>query len=324
MSIYLTGSIDLQSSANNGQPTWDGEWLFTTQKEKGTFKFYYEWKSLEVSYDMYEKSSFMTSYDILKEKARHSKGRHRSKLTTTKPKPKSKQIINGTAEISSNEVTNEAVSGLEENETQIKSEDDPHAIDIDHGSVDPHEQGLEQSEHGNDETQEEVEKSEGDLSIPQNKETKYIDRKHPLFGVWEGRFEVIRDQALENQVFETFFIHSFIGMDSESHLESLPSEPAFSYSLLGLDEVKVRQFVLGMKPASRAEQSNEIGLPKSSEDNQGKDDPAQNTQEINPVPSDSKPSDFTLVWGFGMNSIGRFSIVGIHHSSGIFEPIESS
>lgn len=77
---------------------------------------------------------------------------------------------------------------------------------------------------------------------------KMIDRKHKLFGMWEGHFEYIPGQP-DHIVEEAFFIHAYVGFDSPPHLSDLPFEPSFSYSLLGVDDAIIRRFIKNLDPS---------------------------------------------------------------------------
>ena len=56
---------------------------------------------------------------------------------------------------------------------------------------------------------------------------------HPLFGLWEGSFDVVTvTPCTESTINETFFFHSFIGVDPGPELACLPQEAHFTMSVL--------------------------------------------------------------------------------------------
>lgn len=123
----------------------------------------------------------------------------------------------------------------------------------------------------------------GDIELPTT---------HPLFGLWEGSFQTFENQPEAEFIRETFFFHNFVGMSSHLSLKDLPNEPNVSYNVLGITEVNLKTQI-----------------------DQFKD---QNLSSIPIISTSQIQNEITVVYGFGSNSIGRFSIVGAYFlSSGI-------
>lgn len=59
-----------------------------------------------------------------------------------------------------------------------------------------------------------------------------IKKTHPLMGLWQGSFNVKNIKGQEEEVQETFFIHSTLSAGVLPNLKDLPPEPQFPYCLL--------------------------------------------------------------------------------------------
>lgn len=70
-----------------------------------------------------------------------------------------------------------------------------------------------------------------------------IEKSHPLMGLWQGSFNVKNIKGQEEEVQETFFLHSTLGAGLLPNLKDLPPEPQFPYCLLKTSKV-LRTFVL--------------------------------------------------------------------------------
>lgn len=167
-----------------------------------------------------------------------------------------------------------------------------------------------------------------------------IDRSHPLFGLWKGTFQVVKDVIDTENIEETFFFHSFVNQEPPVDLNDLPPEPLFSTLLLPrkpLMPMSASQFVAYPKVEGGAD-----GRPKDefgSSSAVGGDGTLSVKEEGGRVPTESGISSCSAealsssastaiggvnggLWGlnepgsrylvgFGMNSFGRFSLSAV-------------
>jgi hypothetical protein len=196
--------------SESDSPTLQGMWHFASSKDgvkNVPLKYSFKWKSDSIPKSLYDRLAFHLTEEEVKEK--HKSLKRSSSSSTTHV---------GQADLSHEEIERDLSLGT--------------------GAVDkylPDQQTIVTASMAGIEN-----------AIP-NAEFKVIDRKHPLFGMWEGKFEYIPGQP-EHLVDEIFFIHQYVGFDSPPSLSDLPFEPSFSYSLLGVDDFSIRHFIKSLDP----------------------------------------------------------------------------
>lgn len=356
MSVLLDGVADIFES----KPVWRGYWNFT-KEHKTNLAFMYSWVSDVVPRDMLEYLSFTCRANSRKLSSDHSRGSSRGgsrgrACGRGRGRPPAMHLVDkadifpslvvasGSSDISMNDIESRKTSLDSCNVCQIDTEVtncsyDKYCSD-DNRPYSVHENNLtgEQSIDNINYTS---------LNSIANNELTFvpITRLHPLFGFWEGKFEV-RPGVDDDAIHESFFFHSFIGFEPPStDFADLPPEPVISYPVLGVTEAIVMPLVPKLqanKPAmttadltSSYQQDKQVledgGISQNSI-NKSSSSCEKCLSDIDPpadVMMDSckyisstelqnhlqflATNDYVLLFGFGKNAIGRFSLICSFH-----------
>ena len=266
-------SVVLNGSASADMTSFTGKWHFAKELQRRALDFGYKRVAGEVPRDLLNFVSFIHpngahppapgtfKRNRSKNKKRRARGRHGTTeaIAAAATAEAAAGSLSATAATNTvnNEVKGEEAAGTSgEGVVGNENEQDP----AEEGGEGEDEEGEDQGEEDEDEdgdtsasaaAAEGAEGATGDQEQQQQQqgEPKADDRPthpaplrtdHPLFGLWEGSFEIVAlTPDAETQVSETFFLHSFFGEAPGQELADLPPEARFSSTVLKTSPVQL-------------------------------------------------------------------------------------
>jgi len=264
-------SVVLSGSASADMTSFTGKWHFAKEIQRRDLDFGYKRVASEVPRDLLNFVSFIhpngahpsASGTVKRNKSKNKKRRARGRfgsseaIATAASAEAAPGSLTATAststvnnEVKGEEATGAAGEGAVGNENEQDAEDGGEDDDAeDQGEEEEDDEGAPSAAAaegtegaatapGDEEQQQQQQQQQQEETRPTHPAPLRTD--HPLFGLWEGTFEIVAlTPDAETQVSETFFLHSFFGEGPSPELADLPPEARFSATVLKTSPVQL-------------------------------------------------------------------------------------
>lgn len=327
MSIILSGTSNL---GDDGSYTYSGQWFFAKEKAKDLM-FKYRRVSDTLPRDLLNFVSFINPNA---QPSSSSKHKNKSKISTKQKKSVSSNELKIASSILNSEterhddldigLVDTDRNGGEESFEAILTEMEDQQPDngLDFFSVVGSETGMETVLSGTVEPAMEDDPGPDQLEIeseavPVARPTHPVTLKpdHPMFGLWEGTFDIVTiPPSTEAEIAETFFFHSYLGVEPISELAELPQEAHFTYSVL-------KMIPAPLLPSSMKNSGQDsIGdISSTSSDPLALLLASTSAAETPAAGADSSTAasveEPIVLVGFGRNKFGRFSLTATYNAA---------